>query len=146
MKEKMQIVRMQKYKMATGILWLSFPYTKHLRDCLRPFMFLFPVAKLGCYHASTRFKSHYNCLNASSAGMSVGFGFGWNRFSQKLSFQGGCHYCTTSINKAWTQVLRRFKSCSLRAEDLRWYDFQLDIRLNTFRQSIILQKQFIIIT
>ena len=31
------------------------------------------------------------------------------------------HYCTTSFNKAWTQVLRRFKSCSRRVGDSRWW-------------------------
>ena len=30
------------------------------------------------------------------------------------------HYCTTSFNKARTQVLRRFKSCSRRVGDSRW--------------------------
>ena len=33
----------------------------------------------------------------------------------------GYHYCTTSFNKAWTQVLCRFKSCSWHAEDSRWW-------------------------
>ena len=31
----------------------------------------------------------------------------------------GYHYCTTSFNKARTQVLRRFKSCSRRVGDSR---------------------------
>ena len=31
----------------------------------------------------------------------------------------GYHYCTTSFNKTWTQVLCRFKSCSRRVGDLR---------------------------
>ena len=30
-------------------------------------------------------------------------------------------YCTTSFKKAWTQVLRRFISCSRRVRDLRWW-------------------------
>ena len=33
----------------------------------------------------------------------------------------GYHYCTTSFNKAWTQVLYRFKSCSWHVGDLRWW-------------------------
>ena len=33
----------------------------------------------------------------------------------------GYHYCTTSFNKVWTQVLRRFKSCSRRVGDSRWW-------------------------
>ena len=33
----------------------------------------------------------------------------------------GYHYCPTSFNKAWIQVLRRFKSCSRRVGDLRWW-------------------------
>ena len=31
------------------------------------------------------------------------------------------HYCTTSFNKAWTHVLRRFKSCSWPVGDSRWW-------------------------
>ena len=31
------------------------------------------------------------------------------------------HYCTTSLNKAWNQVLRRFKPCSRRVGDSRWW-------------------------
>ena len=61
----------------------------------------------------------------------------------------GYHYCTSSFNKAWTKVLRRFKSCSWRVgvrdgEDL-WQWSRLEIGLNVFRQSSIPQKQFIII-
>ena len=33
----------------------------------------------------------------------------------------GYHYYTTSFKKPWTQVLRRFKSCSWRFNDLRWW-------------------------
>ena len=33
----------------------------------------------------------------------------------------GYHYCTTSFKKAWIQVLRRFKSCSRRVGDSRWW-------------------------
>ena len=33
----------------------------------------------------------------------------------------GYHYCTTSFNKVRTQVLRRFKSCSRRFGDSRWW-------------------------
>ena len=33
----------------------------------------------------------------------------------------GYHYCTNSFIKAWTQVLRRFKSCSWRIGYLRWW-------------------------
>ena len=33
----------------------------------------------------------------------------------------GYHYCTTSFNKAWTQVLYMFKSCSQRVRDSRWW-------------------------
>ena len=32
----------------------------------------------------------------------------------------GYHYCTTSFNKAWTQILRRCKSCSRYVEDSWW--------------------------
>ena len=33
----------------------------------------------------------------------------------------GYYYCTTSFNKAWTQVLHRFKSCSQHVRDLQWW-------------------------
>ena len=33
----------------------------------------------------------------------------------------GYHYCTTSFNKVWPQVLRRFKSCLQRVRDSRWW-------------------------
>ena len=33
----------------------------------------------------------------------------------------GYHYCTTSFNSAWTQVLRRFKPCLGRAGDSQWW-------------------------
>ena len=33
----------------------------------------------------------------------------------------GYHYCTTSLNKAWTQVLRRFKSCLWHVGGLWWW-------------------------
>ena len=36
-------------------------------------------------------------------------------------WSSGCHYCTTSFNKVWTQVLCRFKSCSWRVGDARWW-------------------------
>ena len=61
----------------------------------------------------------------------------------------GYHYCTTSFNKAWSQVLRRFKSCSQHFGDSQWWDLWqwllLEIRLNAFRWSTIPQKQFFII-
>ena len=31
------------------------------------------------------------------------------------------HYCKISFNKAWTQVLRSFKSCLRRVGDSRWW-------------------------
>ena len=33
----------------------------------------------------------------------------------------GYHYCKTSLNKAWIQVLRRLKSCSRFVGDSRWW-------------------------
>ena len=33
----------------------------------------------------------------------------------------GYRYCTTSFNKAWAQVLRRFQPCSRRVRDLLWW-------------------------
>ena len=48
--------------------------------------------------------------------------------AQKVIFYGkwqswcsGYHYFTTSFNEAWTQVLRRFKSCSQCVRDLLWW-------------------------
>ena len=35
----------------------------------------------------------------------------------------GYYYCTTSFNWAWTQVLCRFKHCSRRVRDSRWWGF-----------------------
>ena len=34
----------------------------------------------------------------------------------------GYHYGTTSFNQAWTHILRRFKPCSQRVWDLRWWE------------------------
>ena len=33
----------------------------------------------------------------------------------------GYHYCATSFNKAWTQVLRMFKFCSWHVGDSQWW-------------------------
>ena len=59
-------------------------------------------------------------------------------------------YCTTSFNKVWTQVLHRFKSfygvseiCDV--ENFWQWSQLLEIKLNAFLRSTILQKQFIII-
>ena len=53
------------------------------------------------------------------------------------------------IQQVWTEVLRKFKSCSLHVGDSRWWGSltwsQLEIRLNVFRRSTIPQKQFITI-
>ena len=38
-----------------------------------------------------------------------------------LPWCSGYHYRTTSFNKVWTQVLRRFKSCSRGVGDSRWW-------------------------
>ena len=37
-------------------------------------------------------------------------------------WSSGYHYCTTSFNKIWTQILRRFKPCSRCDGDLGWWD------------------------
>ena len=63
----------------------------------------------------------------------------------------GYHYCTTSFNKAWTQVMYRLKLkfCSLSVGDSRWWGSLTMIpggnKVNHFRLSTITQKQFIII-
>ena len=41
--------------------------------------------------------------------------------SQSLLCNYGYHYCITSFNKAWIQVMCRFKSCSRRVGDWRWW-------------------------
>ena len=38
------------------------------------------------------------------------------------SWRSVYHYYTTSFSKAWTQVLRRFKSCLIRVRDSRWWE------------------------
>ena len=56
----------------------------------------------------------------------------------------GYHYCITSFNQAWTQVLLRFKSCSRHVRNLRWWELQgsrLEIRLDVFPGSSIPQEQ-----
>ena len=40
---------------------------------------------------------------------------------QPAPWWSGYHYCTTSFNKAWTQVLRKFKSSSRRIGHSRWW-------------------------
>ena len=61
----------------------------------------------------------------------------------------GYHYCITSFNKAWTQVLYRFKSCSWHVGDL-WWRVSLTMVLAGNKTKLLLQfnpttKQFIII-
>ena len=43
-------------------------------------------------------------------------------FSPRSQWCSGYHYCTTSFYKTWTLVLRRFKSCSRRVGDSRWWE------------------------
>ena len=68
----------------------------------------------------------------------------------KAPWRSGYHYCTTSFKKVWTQALRRFKSCSPRVRDSRWWRRDLwqwswlEIKLNVFCQSTIPQKKIII--
>ena len=42
---------------------------------------------------------------------------------QVVPWCSGYDYCTISFNKAWTQVLHRFKSCSQYVEDSWWWGF-----------------------
>ena len=63
-----------------------------------------------------------------------------------VSWRSGYHYCTTSFNKIWTQVLRRsnlarYMSGICDGEDLRQWS-RLDIRLSWSTRP---QKQFITI-
>ena len=45
---------------------------------------------------------------------------GWTKTNSVAPWCTGYDYCTTSFNKAWTQVLRRFKSYLSRFGDSRW--------------------------
>ena len=36
---------------------------------------------------------------------------------------GDYHYCTTSFNRAWIQLLCRFISCSRHIREMRWWEF-----------------------
>ena len=38
-----------------------------------------------------------------------------------ITWCSGYHSCATLFNKAWTQILRRFKCCSRRVGDWRWW-------------------------
>ena len=42
-------------------------------------------------------------------------------FTFVAPWRSGYHCCTASFNQAWTQVLRRFKPCSWRVGDSRWW-------------------------
>ena len=56
---------------------------------------------------------------------------------------------STLFNKAWTQILRRFKSYLGCVRYLWWWEsqaiFQAENRLKAFRWSTVLLKQFVII-
>ena len=43
------------------------------------------------------------------------------QFNSLSPWCSGYHYCTTSFNKDWTQVLHSFKSCSRSVGDSRWW-------------------------
>ena len=47
----------------------------------------------------------------------------WNSIAEMMvvPWCSGYHYCTASFNLVWTQVLRRFKPCSQRVGDSRWW-------------------------
>ena len=52
------------------------------------------------------------------------FSKGRTKLSSAVALWGNdYHYCTISINKAWTQVLRRFRFWLHRIGDLRWWEF-----------------------
>ena len=48
----------------------------------------------------------------------------------------GYHYCTTSFNKVWTQILRRFKPCSRRVGDLRGWESLTMVLLEIRRKRL----------
>ena len=62
------------------------------------------------YANSTRFFVKFSISNSI-----------FNSISKSLVWKVSYHYCTTSFNYAWTQVLCRFKPCSRRVGDLRWW-------------------------
>ena len=49
----------------------------------------------------------------------------------------GYHFCTTSFNKIWTRIPRRFKSCSKRVGDLRWRKTRTMVRLEIRRKRFL---------
>ena len=66
----------------------------------------------------------------SDAQMSWSWEARWLEFVEsQIVFQvvapwcSGYRHCTASLNKAWTQVLCRFKSCSQRVGDTRWWGY-----------------------
>ena len=54
------------------------------------------------------------------------------------------HYCMTSFNKPWIQVLHTFKSCWQRVGESRWWESLTVVPAGNFLWSAIPQKQFII--
>ena len=47
----------------------------------------------------------------------------WNQKSTFHMYSSCYHYCTTSFNKSWTQVLRGFTSCLPCAGNMQWWEF-----------------------
>ena len=45
----------------------------------------------------------------------------------KPSWCNGLHYFTTSFKRVWTQVLRRFKSCSWHGGGLQWWELSANV-------------------
>ena len=77
---------------------------------------------------SSRFQFSY-FLRIHSFSSELVFRYSWINFAKDFAITEGIlipgnkrdHYCTTSFNWVWTQVLRRFKPCSRRVGDSRWW-------------------------
>ena len=85
-----------------------------------------------------------NCITRSPRNARVGI-HSWPS-SLSIRYKTNKYWRTTSFNQTWTQARRRFKTCLWRVRYSRWWQSLTMVlagkKLNTFRWSTILQKQF----
>ena len=67
-------------------------------------------------------KTPGNLLNSAKMKWKISWAHVLNFLTLIPPWCSGYHYCTTSFNKAWIQVLRKLKSCSRRVGYLRWWE------------------------
>ena len=108
-------------------------------------LFLLPSRKLPLFCS---FSDVIECLTTYGKGCFLKYLKNNNEYLLAL-WCSGYHYCTMSFNKAWTQVLHRFKSCLWHVGDLWWWVSLTMVpagnKTKQFSWSTIPQKQFIII-